>query len=465
MELLIASLSALITTAGSRVALPLVGVVVLGTVAARSQEAEVANQAAQPAGVAEIEASLAAVEADANLDEESKAALQSQLKQAIDASKTSAKYAASEVAFREVAETGSAQIDSLENELASLPLLAEVTVDTGGKTVEELQDQLEAQRLAVSQLKERREKVSSEIPILQERPKQIGTRLPEARRELADGKLRLKVIAESESPSPKAAAERALLEAQQSMLTSEIGMLEQELLSQAARENLLRAQKSLVTRQVENAEARLGLIKTAVNEGLEKEAKRVVSEAGAEVGQTGGASIDELVAETKELASQFEGVVSSLKDTSGRQGELSASIDSLNSRFVVVRGLLELGDSGASMARVLVKLRYSLPGDWELDRDMEAIDSELVESRLAAIRIEDKRFAQRELEQQYPSPRSSAVDELLARRVELLGKLEAQTAVLIRDRSMQKSKEQAYAEKVREVRQLLNESLFWMRSS
>ncbi|MGI9241952.1 MAG: mechanosensitive ion channel domain-containing protein, partial [Verrucomicrobiales bacterium] len=61
--------------------------------------------------------------------------------------------------------------------------------------------------------------------------------------------------------------------------------------------------------------------------------------------------------------------------------------------------------------------------------------------------------------------RSSAVDELLARRVELLGELEAQTAVLLRDRSMPKSKEQAYAEKVREVRQLLNESLFWMRSS
>ena len=281
------------------------------------ETAAVTEQAATGLTLADVEAAIAALEADATLDATGKALLRPKYEDAINALKKAADFATEAARYRDAIKASPEKIAAVRAELESLPSVESVAQVTTTATPQELKLAINSQRADLSELTDRLEKTNAELARLSARPVEISSRLPEIQRELSDVRVELASPALAQAAtSPGRLADRMLLQARQSRLLGETEMLNQEQLSQSDREDLVQAKQELLERQVENARATLDALQVLADRHLASKAERLGSLA--DQMRSNLPEDDEaaqaLATEVQALAREFEQIVQNLAE-------------------------------------------------------------------------------------------------------------------------------------------------------
>ncbi|MHC4176968.1 MAG: mechanosensitive ion channel domain-containing protein [Planctomycetota bacterium] len=411
--------------------------------------------------LAEVEAALAAIEADARIVDAVKGLLRRKYSQAIEALKEEAESSTRATNYREAVQTAPESAAKVRAELKALPSADSAAKVTASGSTEDLQRDVDSRRAALSGLNENLSRTASELARVKGRPADISARLPEAQRELSEIRRQLASLElAQDATSPGQVADRILLRAGQSRLLSALEMLKQEQLSQSVREELLQAQHELLTRQVENAAAALGALEASLRQRLTSETKRVRSLADAlrqDVPKGDGAA-QALAAEVQLLAMQFEDVVESLEKVKPAHDDVTTRLNDLTSEYESIREQLELGGGGKAMVQVLFDLQSRA---LSARADISTVQlPALGETRLAALQIRDKLRRQPDLEKRFAAHSSDAVTRLVAARREVLEKLQTQYANLIRALAALNGNKEQYLDKAEEARAYISEQLF-----
>jgi uncharacterized phage infection (PIP) family protein YhgE len=159
-----------------------------------AQDAPVGGQAASVVEavtpgltLAEVEAGLAAVEADTGIEDAAKNQLRSKYKQAIEALKEVANFAAQAEDYREAIKTAREKAAELRARLKALPSTESAAKIAPTGSTENLQKTVDSQRAALKELNDGLSKITSEIARVKERPIEISSRLPKTQREMQIG--------------------------------------------------------------------------------------------------------------------------------------------------------------------------------------------------------------------------------------------------------------------------------------
>jgi chromosome segregation ATPase len=211
------------------------GAAILLTASLLAQETPVGGQVAPAADdassgltLAEVEAALAAIEADTGIEDAVKDSLRPKYQQAIEALKQAADFEAQTADYREAIKTTPEKAAALRDELKVLPSAESATEVTLSDSSDELQKTINSRRAALNELNDGLSKITSEIARVKKRPIAISSRLPETQRELSDIRQKLASPTFAEDPtSPSRVADRILMQAAQSRLMAESAMLEQ----------------------------------------------------------------------------------------------------------------------------------------------------------------------------------------------------------------------------------------------
>ena len=458
-------LAAVLAGAAILVATPLVAQV--PETSTIGQTALVSDDATPDLELAEVEAALAAIEAGTGIEDAAKDLLRPKYKQAIDALKKAADFAAEAADYRDVVKTAPERAAELRAELESLPSAQSAAKVTPTGSTEDLQEDVDSRRAALSGLNEDLSKTTSELARVKGRPADIGARLPEAQRQLSEIRKQLASLAPAgDATSPGRVADRVLLQAGESRLLSELDMLKQEQLSQSVRENLLQAQHELLTRQVENATAALNTLDALLRKSLANEVNRVRSLADtlAQDVPKGDEAAQALAAEVQALAKEFESVVENLKKVTAAQNDVTTLLRGLDDEYKTIQEQLKW-DSGG---RATVQFVFNLQGR-ALRAEADMRTGELLtlnETRLASLEVLEKLRKQPAVENRFADHSSDAVMRLAVTRLQVLEKLGTQYGNLVRDLAQLEGDKRQYLDKAEEVHGYLSKQLlgFGIRS-
>ena len=447
-------------------------VCVLGLLArpAVAEEPPAIEPAAASITVAEVEAALASMSADAQIKKEVKPLLRLKYEQALEALKEGADFATRAAEFRDSRDTAPEQAAVLQTQLTALQSEAPDTGITSLTSVDDFQQEIDSRAANRDMLNDHLSKTELELARVEKRPFEISSRLPAAQRELSG------IITELAAPrltegttSPGRIADRILLQAKWSRLASEMEMLEQERASQSVREELLEAQLSLYRSQVEIAASALSVLGAGLRERVERDAEFGVSlaERILDAIPENDEAARGLGAEVYALARELRGLVEIPGRVQEVRVELTSRNERLNSRFQGVREELEVTGGGRGMAQVLLDMQRRYPAQVEFATVLTQRLPTLDEIRLAALQVRSKLRNQPDVESRFADHPSDVVTKLVADRRDLLERLRGEYGKLTRDLAALESDRLSFLDKAKEVQKFASQQLvgFGMRSA
>ena len=177
---------------------------------------------------AEVETSLATVEADTGIEEAQKTTLRTKYKQITEVLQQAEDFANKTTAYKSFLETASKRTAENREQLKALPSIEEAgQVDVEGSSAA-VRKVLNARQAALQRLSDEFDRVAGDLLMTEGRPVEIGARLPQAERELSAIRNRWEApeLAQG-ATSPTKQAERFLLQAEYTRLVNEIEMMQQ----------------------------------------------------------------------------------------------------------------------------------------------------------------------------------------------------------------------------------------------
>jgi potassium efflux system protein len=426
------------------------------------------------AKIADVEASLAAIESDQGMDDAAKELLRKKYQQAMDLLRESANLAAQAGRYRDAPESAPGATAKLQEQRQALPSPDEASrallaaMDTESGDADELRKAIDARVAGLNSLRDELTGVTRELARLQSRPVEISKRLPQAERDLAELTSQLaSTDVAGEGVSPGRAADRVVDQARQARLASELEMLRQEQLSLAVREDLLQARQQLLQRQVENASAALEVLRARHIRELANDADRVGTLAEL-VGQDLPADDQAarlLATEVQVLAQEYQQLVASLNEVSAAKDDISRRSDALTREFEGIQEQLKLGSAGGAMAQVLFALdRRLLKASTDVEQLRFRIPT-LHKTRDQAFQVAVKLRDQPNVAGRFADRDADVVAQLVEARGDVLQRLDTQYGNLIRAIAMFEGEQRRYLLRVRDFEDFLSEQLFWMQSS
>ena len=406
----------------------------------------------------EVAAALAAIEADANLSEEQKAALRTTYQKVTDALTQAEQFAAQTKSFTTALET--APRNEAENrkelsELRSAETPAKIDI---AKNSSELRKIVNAQQATLQGLKDVLAQVSEKLLEIEGRPLEIGKRLPEVQR---DYSLVRNKWDEMESIngdlSPTQQVDRYLVQADAMRLSNEASMMEQENLSQSVRQEELESRRDLLRRQVELAQATFDALSKRMEQKLSTEVERIKAfarDASADLPRD--EQVQDLAADVRQLAMDFESMVANVRSVAPATLEVTRRYQQLNIEYRDVRNELSLGSGGGALAQVLLELaRRAQPNALE-----EQVSITVEQSRLEWFQIRKKRRKQAEIKSQFEEYQSEAVQQLVSARSEILSKYQDESANLTQSLVQLRIETLQYSDLCEEIQGFVAESMF-----
>ena len=411
--------------------------------------------------VAQVQAALAALEADPDIDETAKFSSREEYERALGRLRQAADYAAEADRYREAIRSGPERIATLIARVQAIEAtdpLGELQLEAGNAA---LRRELESRRLRLATLQDEGSAVAGELARMERRPVEIVERISQVELSLSEIRPRLPVPDRGDGDdSDEPSAETLLLRAEEASLTQELRMLQQEQRSQAVRQELLLAQRESLERETAAAEAVVQRLEQLLSERLADTAGRVRQAADAVPDPLlrRSPSAAALADEARSLADELEAV---LADTSGvelAREDLASRSESLAEEFESVREQMALGLGGRTMVQVL----------FDLDRRcidapdaVRAMSVPMVEgTRLAALQVRDRLIDQVELQQQLLSEPDESLTELLEARREVLGELGRQYGSLVRELAGLEQVKESYLAQAGEIRRFISRQLF-----
>jgi potassium efflux system protein len=424
--------------------------------AAGPEGGSTASAAEPPPTMADIEAALAALETDANLDESVKSVLRREYEQSREALQAAEAHAQQARDYREAIQSGPRRVESLLDQVRALQASDSPDVDRARPTPT-LQTELESRRMGLSDLSQKRDQIERQLQLLRARPVAITGRVAELDQELGELRAQLDAPgASARAPSPSVDARQTLLRSRQERATRELEMLDAERRSQSIREELLRADMQLLEAQQKQSQAVVQELEALVAARLATTADRIraaASAARASMTQTSSKAASQW-AEALALAEELDRVVADRRRVEAAQAEIQVRLRSLLADFENIRAQLELGLGGRTVVQLVFALDRRCVSE---PRELEKLDVPALE----AVRVTALRLRQRlQDEPSVPEPRPRPVEELLAARSAGLEELQRQYGGLIRDLAAFEQEKQRVRDQASEIESFVARQMF-----
>jgi len=288
-----------------------------------------------------------------------------------------------------------------QDPLASLQSLKAASLETLDRLLQQERATLAA---AEARLAENKERLAYDTG----RPAEIRSRLIALKQDI-DG-MAAKIQAEKPAQAENVAisqARRWLLETRALALIAERDRLEQELISQPARDDLNKLQRQLGQIDVDQAQARVDYLQNLVVAGRQAEAKELKKQAQATIRTTEGKHplLHSYAEKNARLGEGLIELASGLDKLRQSEDEVKALAKSINEDAKAAKQKLEIAGMSQALGRVLQEQRRRLPELRNYERDAKRIEERLAEIGLDKVQHEE------ELEE------LSAIDSYLARYI------------------------------------------------
>ncbi len=434
-----------------------------------------------PGAVSEgtLEARIAEVEAATGIEEQAKAKLLELYRKALGHLRTARSNAQAAEIFRQTAETAPARVQKIREAMAeagSSP--PEDTLEVDSSTpLRQLEQLLQKEKADLSAVEAKRSDLQKRLEEEAGRPARIQQRLIEAREEQEDVAALISLPPQPGEGPETAEARRWALQTRFDAISSEIKMLDQELLSQSARLELMQAERDRAAASVQWVGTRAKVLESLVNRKRQADAEKAKSKA--EAIRQGAAGEGPVVIR---LADENAALSAELAKMSGRLEALTEQVDEtaklarqIETSFQRTREAVEIGRLTQELGHKLRRHRQNLP-------DMRSYRRAAKEREAMAAEIGVRRLDHLE-EQAKLGDLDAYLSEILAEagsedtrtpREQLLGLAEdrrelLQTVVAADDVYLAKLAELELAQRrlldtIQHFSAFLDENLLWVRS-
>ena len=386
--------------------------------------------------------------------------------------------------YRQSGEHAPAQIEALRS--ARLELLADeplAQLDVAEHlTLADLERRLQKERADLAAVKARHDDIEARLGSQERRPAVIRQRLVEAagEREAVAAALQSDVSEDGSSGrhGPKLAEARHWeLETRYRSLSTEIKMLDQELLSRAVRLDLLEAKREKYAASIDWIAARVAALEERTLAQLRQAAGR--ARANAELARRDVEGMDPVLVRLSEanaaLGQAIDELVAELHGLDEARARAERLTERMDANYRDTRNTLESGELSAELGAILLQRFDAMPDFNSLRQQQEQRESRLASGntrrlghRAEARRLSDVEAAvselQSELQTKQPRAQQARLRELVTQRLELLDHiLDTEELYLDKARELDAT-EDALLAVAADYEALLLERLAWLRT-
>ena len=357
-----------------------------------------------------LEAKIAEVEAAGSMEEQAKTKLVELYRKALSNLQTASSNAQATEDFRRAAETAPAEVQAIREQMEEssvAPPEDSLEVDDS-TTLRQIEQLLQKEKADLAAVDARRADFDKRLEAEARRPSEIRRRLTEARTELEEVTVQLKLAPLAEEGQATADARRWALETRYEVLSTEIKMLDQELLSQPMRVDLLKAKRDKASASVQWVGKRVKVLEQIVSEKRREQAEQAKADAEETRREAEGKHpLVVQLAEQNAALSEEQAQIASRLDALGEQTESADKLArQIESDFKSARDTMEIGGLNEELGLMLRKQRQSLPDLRDYRRAARAREEEAAE-------IGVRRLHHREEEKRLRDPNTYAI-ELIA---------------------------------------------------
>jgi potassium efflux system protein len=429
---------------------------------------------------AALEARLKEIEASTSLDEETRASLVETINKALgnlEAIKANKAATGSYVQARKTApEQASAVRTKLE---ADRETDSEVTVKaTADSPFDVIEGELLQEKANLAAVQAKLADLEGQLETGNNRPVVVQKRLQQAKQDKDDIEAQLRLEAPAEQLPWLTEAGQWSRTTRAAELRSEVGMLDQELLSMPMRINLLEAQRDQATRTVKRVAARVKILEELSSRQGHIEAEQAREEAAAAVTDAAGkhAIVLELAEENAELTRELATIATRLRKVSASDDAIEKEADRIEDYFRAAREKLEIAGLSEVLGEVLREQRQTLPNTRKLSKKVSKIESDSAHAALRQIQHSQEYKGLRDMDEfveAHIADLEAAAAALVSEDVR--GLAESRRTLLNKALDLDKSFSRSLAELAASYRRLLRttrdydeflaENLLWLRSA
>ena len=433
----------------------------------------------------QIESAIAAVEAREGLDDENRARVIDQLRDAQAQLRNMQSSQAAAAAFKESLQTAPAETEKLRRLLdEEAPAPTPASLGIGETTpLADLEQALATKLAEVAATEARLAELESQAATQAERPARARARI----NELRGGMDAISAGIDSAPPPGELAivtdARKLAAELKLDARTAELNRLDQEIVSNSVRLELTRAQRDTTARSLAGLRREVEVLQAAVNAKRQLSATQVLQETAlAELAAADEHPVirelaegnAELTRELPKVAADIERVTSELSDIEEQAREIEQSLARSMQR-------LEVGGVTQAIGRLFVDERRNLPQVSQYRAEVRARRQVLSEIGLAQVRIEEQRrdltAFEKRVDEAMTAAREDVVDEdelesirdqvesLLRSRRDLLGQVAATYTSYIRALGDLDVAQRRLLDAAAEYKQFLDQHLLWIPSA
>lgn len=322
-----------------------------------------------PLSVERIRQSMAALKADASLDDAAKELAGSRYEDALANLEVTAGFSTRAESLKRDLEDGPNETSAIRNELENRragrpPKGADASTDLPADAGPEIiEARLTSERARITELARQVKAAESALSELEARPQANRERLVAATRELSEAEGGFTRWNLRSPATPQERADFAVDQTRIRLIRAELAMLEQESLSADARHDLLEARRDLVRSDLGLARERVTRLEARGSEIVSArigEAERLITELGLQ-SVSDDQGIEELVRETRDLARANQGLLARIDAADAAKNQAKEELERLRRESENVRAQIEIGGLEDSFYETVLDLRRTLP--------------------------------------------------------------------------------------------------------
>ncbi len=427
-----------------------------------------------------IEAKIAEVEAATDLADESRGRLIELYRKALSNLEAARADQEATERLRRGVETAPTAIQAVRAALdpSGIPPAVESLDVTLATPLPDLEQALQKEQADLAAVNARRADFAARLALLDGRPAAISQRLSEANQQLEKVAAELQTPAKDDASPALIEARRWVTETRYLALSTEIKLLDQELLSRSLRMDLLKANRDKEQASAAWIDARVKALKALLNGKRQQEADLARTEAERLQRETQG--LDPLLMDLAEgnaaLSAKVNELAGQLQALDQEVDRIERLAERISADHQDARGMLESGELTGDLGAVLLEQRDALPDLQTIRRNRGLREGQIAESNVRRLRhrAEARRFADLEasvaaLEAELRHPPTPALRALLRelvrqRQEQIENVLEADEIYVAKVRALASAEDRLLGE-AKAYDRLLVEYLLWLRSA
>ena len=442
--------------------------------------AETAGALKQPVTAEALKAKIKEAGDSAELEESVRNKLVERLRRALNFIESAAANIAKTDDYRAARDTAPSETQQLRKRLESVQkTTADVEIKVREDSpIEAINQELISEKANLAAVSAKLTQLETELASQTDRPSRARNRISEI-------KLRLEQIAlaEKETPAepelPRLAEARSLsLEAEKYALDTEIQMLDQELLSHQARNELLQAQRDYNASSLGRIQQRVSMLESLLSSRRVAEAVQAKTEAQEAEREFEGKHplLQDLASQNTGLGQKIARFARVLDEVSAMDDQARQQARKVTDDYRKTRQRLDIAGLSEELGEVMLRHRRLLPSQREFMREAEQLQADISEASLRQIQFEEELRNIRNSDA-YIADLTAGLDaaELDAIRDDLTVLVENRTSLL--EKAIQTDRDyltalgeldfarKQFSEAVRSYETFLSERLLWVRSA